>query len=163
MPPIIVQIYLYFIFRMFPVVVVILLAFEEKAIDWIRICAMTPESPFSSIITQKPSAVSLPYCPPHCLPMSLSLIEIMATYHSLQVVLPTLVTSVLCKKIWGIAHSFQLEYEKKKLETTGSLSVFIKAILFHFANLESSKLIFSQGLKITIIIIAVNTSRVLYL
>lgn len=100
--------------------IMILLAFEVKAIDQIRVFTMTTQSPFHK--QELKAQCSVP-CQ-----VSLLLIVIMATYHSLQGFLPTLVTLVLFNKLWCI-----WKKRKKKLETTDSLFVFPKLIIFHFA------------------------------
>lgn len=126
--------YLYFIFRMFPVVVMILLAFEEIAVDWIRFSESLQWLLSLLFIynNSKAHAVSLPCCSPHSLPNIFVSDWDNGHLPLFAGVLPKLDTSVLFKKIRCIALSFELEYKKKKVGTTGSLSVFHKSNHFPF-------------------------------
>lgn len=116
--------YFCFIFKMFPVMLMIFfffLAFEVNAIDRIRIFVITSWLP--SFHKQE---FKTQYSVSHSTPSSVSffLIVIMATYHPLPEFLPILVTSVLFNKIQCITYSFQLntwEKKKKNLETTAFL------------------------------------------
>lgn len=84
----------------------ILLAFQVKAIDGIRIFAVTSQSPSFHKQELKAIAVSPQVC--------FFLIWIMVTYHSLQGFLSTLATSVLFNKIRCTTNSFQIECVKEK-------------------------------------------------